>query len=71
MRDTAGSGGAVLLGYDQKKDPTLINTAYNDAEVITAAFTLNLLLIGVATTIPSAGVWRTEAPASSARGASG
>jgi dimethylhistidine N-methyltransferase len=43
MRDTAGSRGAVLLGYDRKKDPTLINAAYNDAEGITAAFTLNLL----------------------------
>lgn len=43
MRDTAGSGGAVLLGYDRKNDPALLNAAYNDADGITAAFTLNLL----------------------------
>ena len=43
MRDTAGRGGAVLLGFDLKKDPALIRAAYNDAQGITAAFTLNLL----------------------------
>ncbi len=43
MRDTAGSGGAILLGFDRKKDPTILNAAYNDAEGVTAAFTLNLL----------------------------
>lgn len=43
MRDTAGSGGALLLGFDLKKDPALLRAAYNDAEGITAAFTLNLL----------------------------
>lgn len=43
MRDTAGCGGALLLGFDLKKDPAVIRAAYNDAEGITAAFTLNLL----------------------------
>ena len=43
MRRAAGSGGAVLLGLDLKKDPTLIHAAYNDAAGVTAAFTLNLL----------------------------
>lgn len=43
MRHTAGSGGALLLGFDLKKDPDLIRAAYNDAQGVTAAFTLNLL----------------------------
>ena len=43
MRKAAGPGGAVLLGLDLKKDPALINAAYNDAAGVTAAFTLNLL----------------------------
>ncbi len=43
MRETAGSGGALLLGFDLKKDPAAIRAAYNDAQGITAAFTLNLL----------------------------
>ena len=44
MRRAAGSGGAVLLGVDLKKDPALIHAAYNDAAGVTAAFTLNLLV---------------------------
>lgn len=43
MRHAAGAGGAVLLGLDLKKDPSLIDAAYNDAAGITARFTLNLL----------------------------
>lgn len=43
MRETAGPGGALLLGLDLKKDPQRIHAAYNDAAGITAAFTLNLL----------------------------
>jgi dimethylhistidine N-methyltransferase len=34
---------ALLIGYDQKKDPDLLRRAYNDSEGITAAFNLNLL----------------------------
>lgn len=43
MREIAGSQGAVLVGVDLKKDPAVIEAAYNDAEGVTAAFTLNLL----------------------------
>lgn len=43
MRHVAGAGGALLLGLDLKKDPRLIDAAYNDAAGITAQFTLNLL----------------------------
>lgn len=43
MRELVGPGGAVLLGLDLKKDPTVIEAAYNDAAGITAEFTLNLL----------------------------
>ena len=47
MRQTAqlcGSGGALLLGADLKKDPHLLHAAYNDSQGITAAFNLNLLV---------------------------
>lgn len=43
MRRAAGAGGAVLLGLDLKKDVARLEAAYNDAEGVTAAFTLNLL----------------------------
>lgn len=33
----------VLIGFDQKKDPNTILTAYNDPEGITRAFNMNLL----------------------------
>jgi dimethylhistidine N-methyltransferase len=36
-------GGALLLGVDLVKDPTLLHAAYNDAEGVTAAFNRNLL----------------------------
>lgn len=36
-------GGALLIGADLKKDPAVLNAAYNDAQGITAAFNLNLL----------------------------
>lgn len=39
----AGTGGAMLVGVDLKKDPALLNAAYNDAQGVTAAFNLNLL----------------------------
>jgi dimethylhistidine N-methyltransferase len=38
-----GADGALLIGVDLKKDPTVLHSAYNDREGITAAFNLNLL----------------------------
>ena len=34
---------ALLIGYDLKKNPDLLQRAYNDSEGVTAAFNLNLL----------------------------
>jgi dimethylhistidine N-methyltransferase len=42
-RQVAGSGGAMLVGVDLKKEPALLNAAYDDAQGVTAAFNLNLL----------------------------
>jgi dimethylhistidine N-methyltransferase len=39
----AGTGGAMLVGVDLKKDPARLHAAYNDAQGVTAAFNLNLL----------------------------
>lgn len=41
--DVAGPPGALLIGVDLKKDPTVIDAAYNDKRGVTAAFNLNLL----------------------------
>jgi dimethylhistidine N-methyltransferase len=38
-----GRGGALLLGADLRKDPQVIEAAYNDRQGVTAAFNLNLL----------------------------
>jgi dimethylhistidine N-methyltransferase len=38
-----GSGGGALIGVDLKKDPAVLNAAYNDAQGVTAAFNLNVL----------------------------
>jgi L-histidine N-alpha-methyltransferase len=38
-----GPGGALLIGVDLKKDPAVLNAAYNDARGVTAEFNLNLL----------------------------
>ncbi len=38
-----GPGGAMLVGVDLKKDPAILESAYNDRQGITAAFNLNLL----------------------------
>ena len=38
-----GTGGSLLIGVDLKKDPDIIERAYNDPEGVTAAFNLNLL----------------------------
>jgi len=42
-RGQVGRRGAMLVGVDLKKDPTLLHAAYNDARGVTAAFNLNLL----------------------------
>lgn len=38
-----GEGGGLIVGVDLRKDPELLNGAYNDAQGVTAAFTLNAL----------------------------
>jgi len=38
-----GPSGAMLVGVDLKKDPAILNRAYNDAAGVNAAFNLNLL----------------------------
>jgi dimethylhistidine N-methyltransferase len=38
-----GPGGFLLIGVDLKKDPAVLNAAYDDAAGVTAAFNLNLL----------------------------
>ena len=43
MRNEMGDGGGILIGVDLKKDPALIEAAYNDRAGVTAAFTLNML----------------------------
>jgi dimethylhistidine N-methyltransferase len=42
-REQVGAGGGLLIGVDLKKDPALLDAAYNDARGVTAAFNLNLL----------------------------
>ncbi|MBO0736152.1 MAG: L-histidine N(alpha)-methyltransferase [Alphaproteobacteria bacterium] len=38
-----GPGGEMLIGVDLKKDPEILEAAYNDRAGVTAAFNLNLL----------------------------
>ena len=38
-----GRGGDLLIGVDLKKDPDILEAAYNDRSGVTAAFNLNLL----------------------------
>ena len=38
-----GSNGSMLIGVDCKKDPAVLNAAYNDRAGLTKAFNLNLL----------------------------
>jgi dimethylhistidine N-methyltransferase len=38
-----GPDGAMLIGVDLKKDATILHSAYNDSQGVTAAFNLNLL----------------------------
>jgi L-histidine N-alpha-methyltransferase len=42
-RRVVGRRGAMLVGVDLKKDPALLDAAYNDSAGVTAAFNLNLL----------------------------
>jgi len=44
MRTQMGAAGGALIGFDLRKDPAVIEAAYNDAAGLTAQFTLNLLL---------------------------
>ena len=43
MHQTMGDRGGALLGIDLQKSPAIIAPAYNDANGVTAKFTLNLL----------------------------
>jgi dimethylhistidine N-methyltransferase len=41
---TLGANAALLVGFDLRKDPTIVLPAYADAAGVTAAFNLNLLV---------------------------
>jgi len=43
MRNEMGDAGGILIGVDLKKDPAVIEAAYNDKAGVTSAFTLNML----------------------------
>jgi len=43
MRTIIGRKGAVLIGIDLRKDPTVLKRAYNDSAGVTAEFNLNAL----------------------------
>lgn len=43
VRKLLGDDGGLLLGIDLRKDPAIIELAYNDPEGVTAEFNLNLL----------------------------
>jgi dimethylhistidine N-methyltransferase len=43
MREVLNKGDALLLGADLKKDPAILEAAYNDALGVTSAFNLNVL----------------------------
>ena len=43
MRDILGSGSRLILGADLKKDPEILQRAYDDSQGVTAQFNLNLL----------------------------
>lgn len=43
IADTVGDEGGLLIGVDLKKEPGILNAAYNDSAGVTAAFNLNLL----------------------------
>lgn len=43
-RKGVGAGGAMLIGVDLKKDPAVLERAYNDSAGVTAEFNRNLLV---------------------------
>lgn len=43
MHDLVGQNGAVLIGIDLRKDPSILERAYDDAAGVTAEFNLNAL----------------------------
>ena len=43
MHTEAGADGALLIGVDLKKDPAVIDAAYNDSAGVTAEFNRNML----------------------------
>lgn len=43
MYHEAGENGAMLIGVDLQKDPSIIERAYNDSTGVTAEFNLNML----------------------------
>lgn len=43
LRRLVGPDSAMLIGVDLRKDPTVLEHAYNDKDGVTAAFNLNLL----------------------------
>jgi uncharacterized SAM-dependent methyltransferase len=43
IRKTVGQHGAVLIGVDLRKDPRMIQRAYNDEAGVTAEFNINAL----------------------------
>jgi dimethylhistidine N-methyltransferase len=44
IAEVVGSGGGLLLGVDLRKDPAVLEAAYNDRRGVTAAFNRNLLV---------------------------
>jgi L-histidine N-alpha-methyltransferase len=44
MAEQIGPGGALLVGFDLKKDPLVLHAAYSDAAGFTARFNKNLLV---------------------------
>ncbi len=44
LRETLLPDGALLIGVDLKKDPAVLNAAYDDSQGVTAQFNLNLLV---------------------------
>ncbi len=43
VANQVGSGGGLIIGIDLKKDPQILNLAYNDSQGITEKFNLNML----------------------------
>ncbi len=43
IADAAAPEGGLLIGLDLRKDPTVLEAAYNDAQGVTRAFNLNML----------------------------